>query len=247
MDCFVGYCFQNFFYINTTSAQYGHLPPISKTIQVRRTRHPGHCWRSKDVFITNVLLWIPSHERTSVGRSTRIYLQQFYANTGCSLENLPGAMDDRDELWERVREICASSATWWWWYPLIYTNSWWTEEKTPITHMRKHKTYKKYYNNTQTWPQTDKMYTLWCDQICTMNSDKKKKKKNKKRKRFIRQKNGNKKKTIKLSEFSCDQWIRDIQRHAHKYKGRHFFIVSLEMETAPKNLVLFLYGLFSLN
>ena len=25
---------------------YGHLPPITKTIQVRRTRHAGHCWRS---------------------------------------------------------------------------------------------------------------------------------------------------------------------------------------------------------
>ena len=23
---------------------YGHLPPITKTIQVRRTRHAGHCW-----------------------------------------------------------------------------------------------------------------------------------------------------------------------------------------------------------
>ena len=27
---------------------YGHLPPITKTIQARRTRHAGHCWRSKD-------------------------------------------------------------------------------------------------------------------------------------------------------------------------------------------------------
>ena len=25
-----------------------HLPPITKTIQVRRTRHAGHCWRSRD-------------------------------------------------------------------------------------------------------------------------------------------------------------------------------------------------------
>ena len=25
---------------------YDHLPPITKTIQVRRTRHAGHCWRS---------------------------------------------------------------------------------------------------------------------------------------------------------------------------------------------------------
>ena len=27
---------------------YGHLPPITKTIQVRRARHAGHCWRSRD-------------------------------------------------------------------------------------------------------------------------------------------------------------------------------------------------------
>ena len=38
---------------------YGHLPPITKTIKVRRTRHARHCWRSKDVLISNVLLWTP--------------------------------------------------------------------------------------------------------------------------------------------------------------------------------------------
>ena len=32
---------------------YGHLPPITKTIQVRRTRHAGHCWRSKDELISD--------------------------------------------------------------------------------------------------------------------------------------------------------------------------------------------------
>ena len=35
---------------------YGHLPPITKTIQVRRTRHAGHCWRSKDELISDVLV-----------------------------------------------------------------------------------------------------------------------------------------------------------------------------------------------
>ena len=30
---------------------YGHLPPITKTIQVRWTRHAGHCWRSRDELI----------------------------------------------------------------------------------------------------------------------------------------------------------------------------------------------------
>ena len=34
---------------------YGHLPPIMKTIQVRRARHAGHCSRSRDELITDVL------------------------------------------------------------------------------------------------------------------------------------------------------------------------------------------------
>ena len=38
---------------------YGHLPPIMKTIQARRTRHAGYCWRSRDELISDVLLWTP--------------------------------------------------------------------------------------------------------------------------------------------------------------------------------------------
>ena len=38
---------------------YGHLPPITITIQVRQTRHAGHCWRSWDELISDVLLWTP--------------------------------------------------------------------------------------------------------------------------------------------------------------------------------------------
>ena len=38
---------------------YSHLPPITKTIQVRWTRHAGHCWRSRDELISDVLLWTP--------------------------------------------------------------------------------------------------------------------------------------------------------------------------------------------
>ena len=40
---------------------YGHLSPITKTIQARRTRHAGHCWRSRDELINEVLLWTPPH------------------------------------------------------------------------------------------------------------------------------------------------------------------------------------------
>ena len=39
---------------------------------------------------------------------------QLCANTGFSLEELPGWMDDRHVGRERVREIRAGSTTWWW-------------------------------------------------------------------------------------------------------------------------------------
>ena len=42
---------------------YGHLPPITKIIQVRRTRHPGHCWRSRNELISDGLLWTPTYGR----------------------------------------------------------------------------------------------------------------------------------------------------------------------------------------
>ena len=42
---------------------YGHLPPITKTIQGRRTRHAGHCWRSRDELIRDVLLWTPTYDQ----------------------------------------------------------------------------------------------------------------------------------------------------------------------------------------
>ena len=46
---------------------YGHLPPITKTIQVRRTRHAGHCWRNRDELISDVLLWTPTYGRAKAG------------------------------------------------------------------------------------------------------------------------------------------------------------------------------------
>ena len=89
---------------------YGHLPPITKTIQVRRTRHAGHCWRSRDELIRDVLLWTPTHGRVKAGRPARTYIQQLCEDTGCWPEDLPRAMNDWEEWTERVRDIRATSA-----------------------------------------------------------------------------------------------------------------------------------------
>ena len=76
---------------------YGHLPPIPKTIQVRRTRHAGHCWRSKNELISDVLLWTPAYGQAKAGRPARTCIQQLYEDTGCNPEDLPKAMNDREK------------------------------------------------------------------------------------------------------------------------------------------------------
>ena len=97
---------------------YGHLPPITKTIEVRRTRHAGHCWRSKGKLISDVLLWILAYGQAKAGRPTRTYIQQLCEDTGCSPKDLPEAMNDRKKWRKSVRDIRASGTTWWWWWPL---------------------------------------------------------------------------------------------------------------------------------
>ena len=89
---------------------YGHLPPITKTIQVRRTRHAGHYWRSRDEHISDVLLWTPTHGRAKAGRPARTYIQQLCEDTGYP-EDLSEAMNDREKWRERVRDIRAPSTT----------------------------------------------------------------------------------------------------------------------------------------
>ena len=103
----------------TKQQLYGHLPPITKTIKIRRTRHAGHCCRSRNKLINDVLLWIPSHGRAKAGRPARTYIQQLCANMECIPEDLLEAMGDREGLQEKVKDNYADSMTWWW-FLIIY-------------------------------------------------------------------------------------------------------------------------------
>ena len=77
---------------------YGHLPPITQTIQARRTRHAGHCWRSKDEIVSDVLLWTPTYGQSKAAWPAWTYIQQLCDDMGCNPEDLPEAMNDR-ETW----------------------------------------------------------------------------------------------------------------------------------------------------
>ena len=92
---------------------YGCLPPITKSIQVTRTRHARQCWRSKEELISDVLLWTPTYGRAKAGRPGRKYIQQQCEDTGCSSEDLPEAMNDREKWRERESGL-------WWWCIYIY-------------------------------------------------------------------------------------------------------------------------------
>ena len=80
-----------------------------------RTRHTGHCWRSKDEIVSDVLLWTPTYGQSKAGRPARTFIQQLCDDTGCNPEDLPKAMNDRETWRERVRDIRASRTSWWWW------------------------------------------------------------------------------------------------------------------------------------
>ena len=108
----------------TKQQLYGHLLPITTTsIKVSRTRHMEHCWRSKDELISDVLLWTLSHGRAKARWPARNYIQQLCVDTGCSPEDLPEAMNDREGWRERIGDIRADGTTrwwWWWWYIYLY-------------------------------------------------------------------------------------------------------------------------------
>ena len=97
------------------------LPPITKTIHVKRTRHAGHSWRSRDEFISEVLLWTPTYGRAKAARPARTYIQQLCEDMGRSPEDLSEAMNDREKWREKSRDVRAGSTTWWWgWWWYIY-------------------------------------------------------------------------------------------------------------------------------
>ena len=95
---------------------YGHLPSITKTIQARRSRHARHYWRSKDELISDILQWTPAYGRAKAEQPAWTCIQQLFEDTGCSPEDPPEAMNDREKWREMVRDICASGTTWWWWW-----------------------------------------------------------------------------------------------------------------------------------
>ena len=96
----------------TRQRLYGDLPLVCTTIKHRRMTFAGHCWRSKDEIVSDLLLWAPKHGYTKTGKPHKTYISQLMQDTGCQPEELGTAMEDRDDWGRRVTLVRASSPPW---------------------------------------------------------------------------------------------------------------------------------------
>ena len=96
---------------HTRHQLYSHLPPITKTIQVRRTRHAGHCWGSRDELISDVLLWTPHMAE----QKQNDQLEHTYSST---VRIRDVALKTCQRRWTIGRS--GERGSWWWWWWLVF-------------------------------------------------------------------------------------------------------------------------------
>ena len=65
---------------------YGKILNITDTISEQRLLFSGHCWRSKNEVVSDVLLWLPIHGRRYRGRSAKTFVDQLMEDTSCKLQ-----------------------------------------------------------------------------------------------------------------------------------------------------------------
>ena len=78
----------------TNEVLYTGLPRISTTIRERRNRFRGHCWRSKNEVVSDLVLWEPKHGERSIGGQAGAFVDLLEADTAVPRDCLPAAMDD---------------------------------------------------------------------------------------------------------------------------------------------------------
>ena len=108
----------------------GNTPTRHQTVRppVRRTRHVGHCWRSRDELISDVLLWTPTHGRAKAERPARTYIQHVRirdvvqktclrrwtiresGERGSGISVLPARQDDDDDDDDKCQTVLFDSS-----------------------------------------------------------------------------------------------------------------------------------------
>ena len=87
---------------------YGHLSPPSRNLS--KLNEPD--MQDTAAEESDVLQWtLHIYGRAKAGQPAPTYIQLLCKDTGCSSEDQPGAMNNKEKWRERVRDICASGMT----------------------------------------------------------------------------------------------------------------------------------------
>ena len=80
---------------STNEVVYAGLPRISTTIRERRRRFSGHCSRSQNEVVSDLVLWEPKHDKRSVRGQVHTFVDLLEADSAVPRDCLPAAIDDR--------------------------------------------------------------------------------------------------------------------------------------------------------
>ena len=78
----------------TNKVLYAGLYRIPTTIRERRLRFSGHCWRSKNEVVGDLVLWQLKRDKRIVGGQPRTFVDLLEADTWVPRDCLRAAMDD---------------------------------------------------------------------------------------------------------------------------------------------------------
>ena len=92
---------------------YGHLLPITKTIKLDE---PDTQNTAGEVRTHSLVMYSYGPPHMTKQKQDDQHEQQLGKDKGCSPEDLPEAINDKEKWRERVRDIRASGTIWWWWW-----------------------------------------------------------------------------------------------------------------------------------
>ena len=95
----------------TNRELYNNIPRITSSTREYKMRFAGHCWRSNNELVSDVLPWTPKHGQRSRGRPANTFVDQMVEYIECKVEELINLMDNRDEWKKHVLE-CRENSTW---------------------------------------------------------------------------------------------------------------------------------------
>ena len=95
----------------TNTILYGKIQTITNSTPEQLLICAGHFWRSKNELTSDVLLWQPLHGKISRGLPTKTYIDQLMEDIGCTLDELPTAMNERNG-WKQLVKNCRACSIW---------------------------------------------------------------------------------------------------------------------------------------